>query len=103
MERQLGSYQARYKSDKKLRELSKEQRGKLTEIIIKGVEDTPIGKEFDISYFMRLIRPAYAQEEELKGINLGIGEIGHCLVAMDNIKWINCQCGGVGKFRKEYE
>lgn len=103
MERQLNSYKARYRSGQRIEALTEEQTSALVALINKGIEAAPLGKEFDIYYYMKLIRSEYRATEALSCTNLGIGEIGHMLVADDRIKWINCQCGGVGKFRKGAE
>lgn len=100
METQLNQYDTRYRASKKINALDVVQLADLLDAINKAIDSMRVGQEVDASYLVRKIRPAYKASEALAGVNLGIAEIGYMATADDRIKWINCQCGGVGKFRK---
>lgn len=95
-------YEARYKAKAKLKQLTEQQLVEFRDIINNAVLRTPVGKEYNVKHFMQMIRAEY-KASSLAGVNLGIGEIGYMLTEHEDIKWINCQCGGVGKFRRLYD
>lgn len=102
MKVQLMEYGNKYDYEEIIRELDKKNLKKLEQYIKEIIPKMSYNLEYDLAYFLRQMRIKEV-DKNFTEYNMKLFSnitIGYLVCKQDNIKWINCSCGAVGKFRR---